>query len=307
MPEQVGLLGCGKMGAEVARHLNNLMKSEGQHLLIYNRTTDTPTVRSLQDEGAVLCSSPADLASKCTLMFSLLAHDKAALDVAAGDNGILHGIRDGSVYVEMSTILPETVREIAALLCGKGPRVGVVSCPVFGRPDAARAGVLLCVPAGKPEHVDRVEPFLRPFAKKGIVRVGEDPGQANVLKLTGNFMIASSIEMLSEAMTLGERNGVSRDTFMSLVKAFFPVPVFEGYGGRIAKDDFAAGGGFTVTLGQKDVGHMQTLARASGTYLPTADLVMSHLAQAQEAGRGDWDWAAVATVVREKSSIPTKQ
>eukprot|EP00695_Tsukubamonas_globosa_P002468 TRINITY_DN3604_c0_g1_i1.p1 TRINITY_DN3604_c0_g1~~TRINITY_DN3604_c0_g1_i1.p1 ORF type:complete len:107 (+),score=15.48 TRINITY_DN3604_c0_g1_i1:55-375(+) len=104
-------------------------------------------------------------------------------------------------------------------------------------------------------------------------------------------------------MALAEKNGVSRDTFMEFTRGFFPAPVIDGYGTRMANNNFASGGGFTVTLGSKDVGHMQHLAKDSGVHLPLADIIQDHLKEAATAGRSDLDWGAIATVVRDKSGI----
>jgi 3-hydroxyisobutyrate dehydrogenase-like beta-hydroxyacid dehydrogenase len=135
-----------------------------------------------------------------------------------------------------------------------------------------------------------------------VIIVGNEPHLANVLKLVGNFFVISAIETLSEAFTLAEKSGLEVDRVLDVVKALLPVPLFQGYGARMARSEFTPPG-FGLRLGLKDVGLMRKLADQVAAPLPLADLAHSHLRAAFAKGRGELDWGALITVVRELAGL----
>ncbi|MGE0826901.1 MAG: NAD-binding protein, partial [Candidatus Binatia bacterium] len=121
-------------------------------------------------------------------------------------------------------------------------------------------------------------------------------------KLVGNFFVISAIETLGEAFTLVEKSGLQIETVLELIKALLPVPLFQGYGTRMARSEFVPPG-FVLRLGLKDVGLMRKLAEQSQAPLPIADLAHEHLRAALARGRGDLDWGALITVLRELAGL----
>ena len=132
--------------------------------------------------------------------------------------------------------------------------------------------------------------------------VGAEPHLANALKLVGNFFVISAIETLSEAFTLAEKAGLKVETVLEVIKALLPVPLFQGYGTRMARGEFTPPG-FGLQLGLKDVSLMRKLADQVNAPLPLADVAHGHLRAALAKGRGDWDWGALITVVRELAGL----
>ena len=295
MSLSVGFIGLGNMGRPMA---HNLLDA-GFPLTLFNRTA--ARADALRQAGAGWADTPRAVAEQSDVVLSILADDAAVRAVALGENGqgVLSGLEPGGVHVDMSTVSPDVSREVASRYRERG--VDFVAAPVFGRPEAAAAAKLWVCPAGPPAAIDRCRPLFEALGQ-GVIVVGEDPHSANVLKLVGNFFVISAIETLSEALTLAEKGGLQSATVMELIGALLPVPLFQGYGGRIARQEFSPAG-FALALGLKDVGLMQQLAKDVAAPLPLADVADTHLRAAFARGRGDLDWGALATVVREMAGL----
>jgi 3-hydroxyisobutyrate dehydrogenase-like beta-hydroxyacid dehydrogenase len=157
-------------------------------------------------------------------------------------------------------------------------------------------------PAGPADAIEQCRPLFTAMGQ-GVIVVGAEPHLASVLKLVGNFFVISAIETLSEAFTLAEKSGLKVDTVLEVIKALLPVPLFQGYGTRMARNEFVPPG-FVLRLGLKDVGLMRKLADQVQAPLPLADLAHQHLRAAFANGRGELDWGALITVIREMAALP---
>ena len=295
MNTAVGFVGLGRMGLPMAQHLLDA----GFSLSVFNRTASRADV--LLQDGAQWTASPRALAEQSDIVVSIIADDTALRTIALGEQGILAGIKQGSIHVDMSTVSPDVTQELAPLYQERGAHF--VGSPVFGRPEAAAAAKLWICPAGPPAAIDRCRPLFDAMGQ-GIIVVGEEAHLANVLKLVGNFFVIAAIETLGEAFTLAEKGGLKSETVLDLIQALLPVPLFQGYGSRIAKQEFSPAG-FALELGLKDVGLMQKLAKDVAAPLPLADLAHTHLRAAFARGRGDLDWGALASVIREMAGLPS--
>lgn len=293
MSMTVGFVGLGNMGLPMAQ---NLLKA-GYALHVFNRTK--ARADTLLSQGARWESSPRTVAEQATTVISILADDHALREVALGDQGMLAGLAPDSVHVDMSTVSPDLSKELAQCYQARG--VHYIAAPVFGRPDAAAAAKLWICPAGATDIIERCRPLFNVMGQ-GVIVVGNEPYLANVLKLVGNFFVISAIETLSEAFTLAEKSGLEVDRVLDVVKALLPVPLFQGYGTRMARSEFLPPG-FVLRLGIKDVGLMRQLADQVAAPLPLADLAHSHLRAAFAKGRGELDWGALITVVRELAGL----
>ncbi|KAJ3071591.1 hypothetical protein HDU98_005093 [Podochytrium sp. JEL0797] len=292
---QIGFIGLGAMGLPMATNLQKGLAAHGQPCLrVWNRTAAKaePVARI----GAVVEDTMASLVSHCDVVFAMTFDDdalKAVFDVVCA-------APKATVLVSCATVAPALVARLAAS-CPK--HVALLSCPVFGRPDAAANGTLMGVLAGGGVEVqDRVARYAVLFAPR-LTRLGGEAQTANVLKLTGNFCIASVIDMLAQAQALAEKNGVPRAAVVETIAGLMPGPIVSGYSQRIAADEF--GVGFTVGGGLKDVGLMRDLAKTSGVSLPFADVVYTHL-ERQEQDDKNLDWASIAQIVRKDSGLEKK-
>ncbi|KAL3139877.1 hypothetical protein ABBQ38_004172 [Trebouxia sp. C0009 RCD-2024] len=201
--ENLGFIGLGSMGIGLATNCLEKAQQNGVKLFVHNRTASKAD--ALLTKGAVWAQSPAAIAKQCSIAFSCVFSDTALKEVFAD---YLSGQpKEGSLYVDCSTVYPDTIRELDAK--AKAAGIFFVCAPVFGRPPAAMSGEVLWAPAGPPDALQRLQPYFDAMGR-GTLHLGCQPYMASVMKLSGNFFIAATIETIAEGMTLAEKNGISR-------------------------------------------------------------------------------------------------
>jgi len=192
----------------------------------------------------------------------------------------------------------ELARELAVLHAERG--VAYVAAPVLGREDAAAAGRLNILAAGDDKAIARVQPLLDVLGQR-TWRFGEEPAQANAVKLAANFCIASAIGSLAEAAALVRGHGIAAAQLIELLgETLFAAPVYRIYGGLIAERRYRPAG-FATTLGRKDVDLALQAAGARGVPMPLAELLRDALDEAIAHGDGDADWAVLAEVAARRA------
>jgi 3-hydroxyisobutyrate dehydrogenase-like beta-hydroxyacid dehydrogenase len=301
MAETIGFIGLGNMGEPIAA---NLMAA-GHALRVYNRTASKAA--PLVAKGATIEKNPADVATPGGVVFTMVADDRAIEELCLSSGSFVETLGPGGIHISLSTISPATARRLAEHHAKH--KVEYVASPVFGRPDAAAAKRLWVCTSGHAAVKARVRPLLEAIGQ-GIFDFGEDAGAANVVKLCGNFMIASAIETISESLALAEKNGIDKSAVADLFgKTLFACPVYQGYGRSIAAEKFEPAG-FRLALGFKDVSLALSTATASSVPLPIGSLLHDRYLAAIAKGRGDLDWTAIALGVAEDAGIkpqpPTK-
>ena len=228
---KIGVIGLGNMGAGMAA---NLLKA-GHEVTVYNRTASK--AQALLAQGARYAAQPADACGGDAVM-TMLADDGAVESVVFGDAGMIRSLRPRAIHVSSSTISVALSQKMAGAHAAAGQRF--VSAPVFGRPDAAAAGKLFVAVAGAPDAVDESMPLLEAIGQKTF-RFGNNPADANLVKLSGNFLISSVIEALGEAMALVGKAGLDQHQYVDfLTSTLFNAPVYKTYGGLIADKKFQA-------------------------------------------------------------------
>jgi len=255
------------MGAAMAA---NLVKA-GFDVAVYNRSR--PKVDALVAQGARPARSVAE-ACAAEVVVSMLADDAAVAAVTFGDGGVVESASEGTVHVSSSTISFAMAQRLTDAHTAAGQHL--VSAPVFGRPDAAAAGNLFVVAAGPPTAVEIARPLLEAVGQRTFV-VSEQAKGANLVKLSGNFLIGSVIESLGEAMALAGKGGVDRSEFLNvLTSTLFSAPVYKTYGAMIATEQFVPAG-FPTPLGHKDIGLVLAAAEELRVPLPVAGLLRDRL------------------------------
>lgn len=289
----VGFIGLGAMGQVMAR---NLCKA-GHKVTVYNRTCSR--AEALLDDGAIVVDSPAEACAN-EVVITLLSDDKAIEAVVFGEGGFLAALRPDSVHVCMSTIsvaLAERLTDAHA----KANR-SYVSAPVFGRPDAAAAAKLFIVAAGDEAAINKCQPVFDALGQKTFV-VGHKPVAANITKISGNFLIASVIESLSEAFALVRKYDIEPQEYLDLLTStLFSAPVYKNYGGLIARQAFEPAG-FKLPLGLKDVRLAIAAGDATNTPLPVASLIRDHLVAAMAKGYEDLDWSVLGRIAAQNAGL----
>ncbi|KAJ3334670.1 hypothetical protein HDU93_007454 [Gonapodya sp. JEL0774] len=238
------------------------------------------------------------VAGECTIVHIMLTDDSAVSSVVASLLSASNRIT--SIIVNHSTISPSGAAELHTRC--SAVNVDFVPCPVLGRPDRAEAGVLGALFSGTAKGVvERILPVLETFTS-AQTDLGPDIKAANSFKLILNYHLPVGMEMISEAMCLMDKNGIDRQHLLTFY-GFLMGRGLPGYAQTIATDDFKQG--MSVTNGQKDLRLILELGKDSGVKLPYAELAMDRMKEAEKRGRGDLDWAVMATVVREENGLPT--
>jgi len=296
MPENIGFIGLGNMGEPMAANL----LAAGHGLKVYNRTASKAA--ALKSKGATVVTTAAETATPGGVVFTMVADDRALDELCGAQPSFVEKLGRGGVHISLSTIAPATAKRLADEHRKHG--VEYVAAPVFGRPEAAAAAKLWICISGPSGARERVRPLLAQIGQ-GINDFGDDPGGAHVVKLCGNFIIASAIEALAEACALSEKNGVDpAATLKMLCDTLFACPVYQNYSKLIVGGSFEEAK-FRLALGLKDVNLVLQTAAASDMPMPLGSLLRDRFLASMAKGRRDWDWTAVALDVAESAGLRT--
>ncbi|AYL94696.1 NAD(P)-dependent oxidoreductase [Mucilaginibacter celer] len=281
MKTTIGFIGLGNMGTPIAKNL----LAAGYQLQVYNRTL--AKIDELGTEGVTRCQSPAEAANSVPFVISMLSDDTVLRESVTGDGGILKTLQPNAVHISMSTISPDTAEELAALHEQAGNRY--LASPVFGRPEAADARKLwICISGDEQTKAD-ARPILDCLGQ-AVIDFGDKTAGANVVKIAGNFMIMASMEMMAEAYTLAEKNGLDRVQVSEFFgSTLFAAPIFQNYGKAIANKQYQPVG-FKSKLGYKDARLAFKLSQTSEMPMPTVNTVHNRLLTAVAKGWGEADW-----------------
>ncbi len=291
---QIGFVGLGPMGEPMATRL----LQAGHTLRVHNRTAARGD--ALVAAGAVRAASPAEAARGAEIVFSMLADDAVAERFTLGADGIADGLGNGHVHVSCSTISPGLATRFDVAHRERGQLY--VSATVLGRPPAAAAGELFVVQAGGAAGRARAAGPLAQLSQR-IFDLGEDPAQANLVKLSLNFMILSTIEQMSEMFALNEKGGIGPATLFEIMTgSFFDAPVYRNYGKLIVERHFEPPG-VALPLVAKDVRLLLAAAEALSVPLPIASLLRDRVLAMTAKGQGGLDFAALSERARDDAGL----
>ncbi|UJR86692.1 NAD(P)-dependent oxidoreductase [Sandaracinus amylolyticus] len=290
----VAFLGLGHMGRGMVASLQRA----GLGVRAWNRTPG----RVAPSDGLELCATPREAVRDVALVITSLADDTAVRDATLGREGFLDAMTPDAVHVGTSTISWTLAQELSDAHARRGTHY--VAAPVLGRPDAAERGALTVLVGGEPAVVARARPIFDAIG--GSTLDTGTAAHAHLTKIIANFAIASTIELVGEATALGEKAGIPPERLVEVLgKTVVASPILRGYGERIARGELEPAG-FRLELGLKDV----SLALAASTQLraplPIASLLRDHILEGIAKGRGQQDWAALATVAREAAGVTTR-
>jgi 3-hydroxyisobutyrate dehydrogenase-like beta-hydroxyacid dehydrogenase len=292
--ETIGFIGLGLMGKPMAENL----LAAGYRLRIFNRSSEKAA--SLAQGGATVVSAPQDTAETGGIVMSCVADDAALEAVVGGSGELAERLGQGGVHVSMSTVLPETAARLSRqhTAC-----LGYyVAAPVMGRPDVVKSGKQSYYVAGDASAKARIRPVLEQIGTR-IFDFGENPADANTAKLGANFLIAASIEAMSEAFALMEKNGVDPAALHdALASTLFACPIFQNYGRQILDETYRTPL-FKLALGLKDIRLINRTADVSGTPMRFASVLKDRFVSAMAHDRLDYDWTGIAAEVREEAGL----
>lgn len=288
----IGFIGLGKMGKAIAGHL----VSTGHKVRVWNRSPEP--VNELVAKGARAAAKPADLAG-ADFLLTMLANDAATRSVIL-EQGVLDAATPGLIHLNLATVSVALAKELAQLHLRRN--IGYIAAPVFGRPDVAAEGKLNVVVAGDAATIARAQPVLDAIGLKSWP-VGERAESANVVKIAGNFMIASAIETMGEAVALTRAHGVGAAEFLNiLTNTLFASRTYQLYGGMIAAEKYVPAG-FEAPLALKDIRLALTAADAHSVPMPFASVLRDGLMELIATGGADHDWAALAQLAARRAGL----
>jgi 3-hydroxyisobutyrate dehydrogenase-like beta-hydroxyacid dehydrogenase len=291
---KVGFIGLGKMGVGMAA---NLIRA-GHEAIVYNRTAEKAL--PLQQLGASVATHVNE-ACAADVVVTMVADDRALSDIVFSDDGLSAALRPGCIHLSMSTISVALAEKISQAHARNEQLF--VSAPVFGRPDAAAAGQLFIIAAGATDALKRVQSLLSVMGQSTLV-VSEHPRDANLVKISGNFMIASMTQAFGEAIALVRKAGMPAQTFVdAMASTIFNVPIYKRYGGLIASESFSPPG-FAAELGHKDLGLVLEAAKALGVPMPLGDLLRERLERLLVEGGASLDWTALGALSAADAGLP---
>ncbi|MBB1580745.1 NAD(P)-dependent oxidoreductase [Serratia sp. OS31] len=289
---KIGFAGLGGMGSAMAA---NLLQA-GYELKVWNRSPQV--AQPLVSAGALQARQPEELA-EVDVLITMLANDAATEQVVV-ESGLLQQLRAGAIHVNMATVSVALAKRLALLHAERN--VGYIAAPVLGRVDVAAAGKLNILAAGDPLLLAKVQPLFEVLGQQ-TWHFGDQPEQANIVKIAANFTLASAIEAMAEGSALVRNYGVSGADYLHMLSStLFASPAYKGYGGLIAEEKFEPAG-FKLSLGMKDVGLALEAGANSHTPMPFASVLKDNFLDAVAQGDADLDWSALAKVAARRAGL----
>ncbi|MCF7803879.1 MAG: NAD(P)-dependent oxidoreductase [Candidatus Marinimicrobia bacterium] len=288
MDKKIGFIGLGTMGAPMAKNIH----SAGYELSVYNRSPEkTEPFRGL---GVPVYGNPTELTEHSEVIFIMVTGPDALKDVLLRDDGVINGMRPGTIVANMSTVSPEATLGAAELVESADGRF--VDAPVSGTKKPAEDGTLVMLAGGDESLVENLTPVLSTMGKE-IIYCGET-GQATNMKLMINLLLGSMMQGLSEALMLGKKTGLSPEKMLQTIEAGgLSAPFYTAKANAIRSGNFAKN--FPVELMLKDLNLALESGGNNGVALPQTAAAREMFSAANASGFGDEDMAAVIKVLEQ--------
>lgn len=288
----VGFVGLGRMGTAMAA---NLAASEFG-VVAFVRHADQ--MDRLAQHGVKPTLDMTDLFG-CDIVITMLPDDAAVHSVVFGPKGLSRGLKPGAIHLSMSTISTAAATNFAREHVHQAQ--GYVAAPVFGNPDAAKERELFVIAAGASSDIERCRPLLDALGKRVFV-VGADPARANLIKLLGNMITATAMEVLGETIAVTRKQGLDPALFVEvLTNTMFGGRAHRIYGERIMRQAYAPG--FAMSLALKDVRLALAEAENAGVPMPSVGVVRDRMTAGIARGHADLDWSALGLVADEEAAF----
>jgi 3-hydroxyisobutyrate dehydrogenase-like beta-hydroxyacid dehydrogenase len=294
---EIGFAGLGHMGTAMAANL----VASGRQVIAYVRRPDR--IGELEALGLRATTDIADLLD-CNVVISMLPDDDAVREIVFGrkDNGLkglAAGMLGSAIHLSMSTISTAAASMLASEHARNGQ--GYVSAPVFGNPDAAKARQLFIVAAGVAADLERCRPIFDALGQRTFL-IGADPADASLVKLLGNMMSATALEMLAEVVAVVRKRGLDPQPFIDIMTStMFGGRAHKIYGDKIARQAYAPG--FVLPLVLKDVRLALAEAEKAGVPMPSVSVVRDRLITGIARGYGELDWTALGLIAAEEAGL----
>src|SRR5213596_3394922 len=295
MIKTISYLGLGTMGGGMA---SNLLKA-GYKLTVWNRSAEK--CESLARKGARVADTPADAVHDVDLVMYSLSNDQAVEEVVFGANGVLSGINEGQIAMDMSTVHPVTSLREQEAYTKRG--VDFLDAPVFGSKQESADAKLWIMAAGNKTIFEKVKPVLEHLGQ--TVHYFGKNGNAAAMKLVGNLIVALEMEALAEGLVLAQKAGLDLKTVMEVAKvADFRSPLLASNGQNILKRDFSTS--FALKLMLKDAGLIEKFAGNLRSPIPGLRVVEKNLESAVAFGFGKENASAIIRALEKEARVEVK-
>ena len=287
----IGIIGTGMLGEAVGLHLLN----SNYNVTVFNRTKDK--TEKLVQTGATIADSPKEVAEKSDLVITVVRDADAVSQVAFGEDGIISGKHDGLVVADMSTINPNSAKEISQKF--ETSSVEFLEIPVMGGPNVAIDGKLVMMISGKKEIFGKFKEIFDTIAHQTYF-LG-DTGTAHSIKLAMNLQIAMLALSLSEGITLTRKAGFDPEIFLEILNStYFKTGMSEGKAYKMIQDNFTPT--FTLENLKKDLDTINDAAKSVGANLPMTERADEVYQNAIESGFSDIDYTGVLAYLKKINS-----
>ena len=287
---KIGIVGTGMLGEAVGLHLLDV----GYKITVFNRSKEK--TEKLENKGALVVDSPKNVAENSELVIMVVKDANAVKDVVFGDCGILAGRHEGMCIADMSTINPNSTREISKQVTEHS--IDYMEIPVMGGPNVAINGKLVIMASGKREVFEKFKTIFESIADQSIY-LG-DTGTAHSIKLAMNLQIAMLALSLSEGITLTKKAGFDPEIFLKVLNStYFKTGMSEGKAHKMINDSVKPT--FTLANLKKDLDTINDAAESFDAELPMAKIARKIYADATDAGFGDIDYTGIISYIRKLS------
>ena len=285
---KVGIIGTGMLGEAVGLHLLD----SKYEVTVYNRTKDK--IENLVKHGAIAVETPKDVAEKSDIVITVVKDASAVSDVAFGNDGIIHGRHDGLTVADMSTINPNSAKEISQKFSDSG--ISFLEIPVMGGPNVAIDGKLVMMISGNEKTYEKFSGVFDTIAEKTFF-LGES-GTAHSIKLAMNLQIAMLALSLSEGITLTRKAGFDPEIFLKILNStYFKTGMSEKKAYRMIKDNFEPT--FTLQNLKKDLDTINEAAESFNAELSMSKMASKVYQNAMDAGFGDIDYTGILAYLKK--------
>ncbi|TVY44621.1 putative oxidoreductase [Lachnellula subtilissima] len=300
MGTRMTFLGMGNMGKAISQNLVTKGNLD-QPLILWNRTHSISIIHAEAIGGSVAVDSVQEAVTKSDIIWSCLADQEA---VASVFDTILKMDIKQKVFVECSTMTPQATTDLCHSVIQRGGEF--VAMPVFGEPGLARAGKLICAPAGKALSIARINPYLKGVICRDVINLSDEkPAKASLLKNVGNVLILTTMETVSECHVLAEKSGLRVEIFQDLLQSMFPIGPHSIYSrglssGRYFREQPIVNIDSALSLSA----HISSNAERLGVSLKAYDVTREHLRKAKKYAGGNGDILGIYGAVRLESGLP---
>lgn len=285
----VALIGTGLMGKPMAM---NILK-KGFALTVYNRTVSK--TEGLSKAGAKVASSPREAAESADVIITMVSNIEAVEAVLVGEHGILRGLKNGKVFIDMSTVTPDASKRFASMVEAAG--AAMLDAPVSGSTNVAEKGELTILVGGDPRVLDEVREILQAMGKF-IFHIG-DHGSAVAMKLVVNHFVAGMTALLAEGLDLSERLGIDPSLFSNVLNSsVIRSPMYDIKTPKMVSRDYSPQ--FPLKLLIKDLNYITETAEKAGAPMPVHKTVSEQFSSANERGYGEQDFSAIYEILGKR-------